>query len=427
MSGKSGVGDAVRLNALSNLVPPAAGLLSAPLLARALGVTERGDVAAVTVPILLATSALTFGLPEALTFHTGRGRVTSRNFRVSLLLLCVFGAITGLALWHFSYQLGYSSSVRNALLMVALAIPGAMALAGVRGIAAGMGAWLRIAVERISTSLTRLVLFAILAFTDHMTVSSATLVMVGTTLIGGVAYWNLLADSVWASNSGTTQSMLAYGLRYWPGSLAGALLVRFDQFLMVPLSTSRQLGLYAVAITLYEASLFASNALRDVIFATQSSSPDVHQVVKAARIGGLLTLSIVVLLGGLAIPGIPMIFGAEFIDAVPVLLIMLPAAILGSGASVFAAALSGWDQAGMRSVALIFSAVLNASCVFLLVPSLGAIGAATATVVGTLAAWLFVMAIAWRSHRVRPWEVLLPRQEDFESLTAALLTRPSRK
>ena len=69
-----------------------------------------------------------------------------------------------------------------------------------------------------------------------------------------------------------TNDFTSFAIRYWPGALAGALLVRADQFLMVPLSTSAQLGLYVTAVTLFEACSFASNAVRDVIFSVESQA-----------------------------------------------------------------------------------------------------------------------------------------------------------
>ena len=52
----------VAISTFGNLIAPAAGLITAPILAQSLGVVGRGDVAAATTPLLLATSVLTLGL-----------------------------------------------------------------------------------------------------------------------------------------------------------------------------------------------------------------------------------------------------------------------------------------------------------------------------------------------------------------------------
>lgn len=64
---------------IRNLVVPLSALATAPILAYSLGVEERGELAAATVPLFLFISLASVGLPEATTYLVARGRVHARD------------------------------------------------------------------------------------------------------------------------------------------------------------------------------------------------------------------------------------------------------------------------------------------------------------------------------------------------------------
>jgi O-antigen/teichoic acid export membrane protein len=61
------------------------------LLAKSLGVTGRGEVAAATAPLMFGVALLTLGLPETLTYFVARGGIgrLRRLFVVSLAALAL--------------------------------------------------------------------------------------------------------------------------------------------------------------------------------------------------------------------------------------------------------------------------------------------------------------------------------------------------
>src|SRR5690606_5393360 len=99
-------------------------------------------------------------------------------------------------------------------------------------------------------------------------------------------------------------SLLGYGARIWLGSLSGVVLSRIDQLLMVPLSNAGRLVLYAVAVTVCEAPVMLSSAMRNVVFSADSadsagsgvnaSSVADHRLQQTARIASMLTLAVAV-------------------------------------------------------------------------------------------------------------------------------------
>jgi O-antigen/teichoic acid export membrane protein len=172
----------------------------------------------------------------------------------------------------------------------------------------------------------------------------------------------------------------------WVGTAAGMVLARLDQLLMTPLSSVEALGYYAVAVSISEVVLVFNSAVRDVMFAMESRSPDAARISKASRMSTLITFVAALSIASITPWAIPFFFGADFAEAIPATFIMLLAVWLGNPGSVAGAALSGRGRPGLRSTSIALAAIVNVVAIFLLVPMMGAVGAALATLVGNVVA-----------------------------------------
>src|SRR5690554_2181419 len=84
----------VWITATGYLLPMLAAFATAPILARQLGVEDRGHLAAATAPFLLVSGALTLGVPESLTYAVARGTARPRALLGrALVILLLAGAI----------------------------------------------------------------------------------------------------------------------------------------------------------------------------------------------------------------------------------------------------------------------------------------------------------------------------------------------
>ena len=70
----------VIVNSASNIAVPLTSFFSAPILAHALGVVGRGEVAGATAPLFLLATAGALGLPEAVTYFAARSRLNLGSF-----------------------------------------------------------------------------------------------------------------------------------------------------------------------------------------------------------------------------------------------------------------------------------------------------------------------------------------------------------
>jgi O-antigen/teichoic acid export membrane protein len=389
---RPGMARSMTISFVGNLFPPLAALISGPILAQALGVEGRGEVAAATAPLGLAVTLVTFGVPEAVTFavarHPGAVRVAAKN---GYRILVVAGLLAMAAVYFSRTWLSGGDPGIGSLMAVACLATVPNLLVGVlRGIASGLQQWSLVATERVLASGLRLAALIPLWLMDELTPFTATVLLAAMPLAGALAYLRLPrrlppADPV-PEEAASTRRLVSFGLRVWAGSVSGVLLSRVDQTLMTPLSSAHQLGLYVVAVSLSELPLIINSAVRDVTFVTDAHRSVDSRLAASARISSVLCAVAAIGLGTTMVWWLPLLFGEGFRDAVPVAAVLLLAVVLGTPGSIGGAGLSGRGRPGLRSISLAVACVGNIVLLVLLVPTWGAMGAAWATLAGTVTA-----------------------------------------
>ncbi|MCW2538476.1 MAG: polysaccharide biosynthesis protein [Frankiales bacterium] len=377
--------------ALGNAVTPAAALISMPILTYALGVDGRGQIAAATAPLLLATTAATFGVPEAVTYLVARTPATLRFARrrgaTMIALAGVFGTLVSIA--ASPILAGDTPGLRRLIVMASLALLPTLLVLVLRASAAGLHAWRLVALEQAISAVVRLIAIAGLALAGQLTPTTATAVIALAPVVGGLAYLELpkLAEVARGTEPHSDvgyRPMVSYGSRIWLGSLSGVLLSRLDQVVMTPLSSAYQLGLYAVAVNISDVALILHSAVRDVTFASDAAGRDDERLCASARISGAASIAFGGLLA-LCVPfGLPLLFGPDFRPAIPSAFVLLVAVVVVTPGSIAGAGLSARGRPGLRSMSLLAASIVNVMVLFLLVPSMGSMGAAIATFIGNV-------------------------------------------
>ncbi|GGL87409.1 hypothetical protein GCM10011594_03720 [Nakamurella endophytica] len=380
----------VLITVVGNLFPNVAALASGPILAHALGVDGRGVVAAATAPLTLVTTIATFGIPEATTYtvarHPGLARMTiGRAAALTTVAgVCAMGAVVGAAGWLS----GGSPQVHQLMLIAVLAVVPNLLVGVLRGVASAHHLWGRVALERIFASGLRLLALLPFWLTGHLGPTVATVILAVMPLMGALAYLGLFrrfadpAEDV--TGHASYRALFGYGMRIWVGSISGILLSRLDQTLMTPLTGSYQLGLYVIAVTVSELPLIINGSVRDVTFARDASESADDRLAAAARISFFLCSAFAAGIAATMWWWIPRLFGAGFEPSVQVALILLVAVALGTPGSIGGAGLSARGRPGLRSLSLVVACAVNVVLLIVLVPPLGATGAALATLVGNL-------------------------------------------
>ncbi len=369
-------------NAVGNLMAPLASFASAPILAQALGVSERGELAAVTAPFLFASIAATVGIPESITFFTARKKGGTSLVWRSIPMLGVMSVLAAIAI-YFAAPLIAAGDEKVALLIQAsgVALLPTAVIAALRGAAAGHGDWAAVRNERIIGAVARLAPIAILAAIGQLTVTSAAVIVVLSPLLGLLAFIRL-GRHPRAESSVAQRQMLGYGWRVWIGSLSGILLSRLDQILLNPLAGERELGLYVVAVNISDVTLIVMTTVTSIMFTQDARERDDAVLAKTARLTLLVMLLVTVVVGGSLPLWVGPFFGAGFEASIPAAWVMLVTYALTAPGVVAGTALGARGRPGSRSVSLIVAVMVNCVGVIVLAPLLGALGTAVATFAG---------------------------------------------
>jgi O-antigen/teichoic acid export membrane protein len=412
----------------SSLLVPVIGLVTAPILAHSLGVAGRGEAGAAIAPNLLIVGVATLGLPQALTYHVAKRPHLSRR---ALGVATIFGVLLGMAsLVGAIYAAPFLSAgdadlARLMIIGIVLAIP-ALFVSLLRGAASGRQMWIPVAIERVLNSVVRLVAFIVLAVIGRLDITNAVLVMSIGPVIAGIAYVSVFRRPPPAPPELAEETpvrlvpvLLGFGLRAWLGSVATVVLGRLSQLLITPLSDVAQLGLFIVAVTISDIPWIVTQTVRDVAFGSNSADLDTERLTSTSRVATLVAFlgSAVI---GLTLPlWIGVVFGRGFSAAIPTTWLLLICSVLAVPGLIAGAGLDSAGRPGIKSVTLFSSLVLNAIGLVVLVPLLGALGAALASFISVGLSTVVVLVAAAVILKIPASAFLIPRREDLAVLASA--------
>lgn len=407
---------------VGNLFPPLALLITAPLLAHTLGVTGRGQVAGATAPMILVITAVTFGIPQALTFAVARMPAVLRVARRRALELITLGGVaaTGAVMLAANWLGGNDPKLPHLIVIASLAIVPGLVLTVLRATAAGLHRWRSVALEQFISSAAELVVLVVLAIVHQLTPLTATLVLAFSPVTGTFAYVGQLrhgpAEPDTEHPLAGRRHLLGYGFRIWVGALSGILLSRLDQAIMTPLADARELGFYATAVTVSQIPLVINSAVRDVTFSADASENINERLGMSARISSTASGVLGLFVGVTMLWWLPILFGSDFRSSIPVAAVLIVAVVLGTPGSIAGAGLSARGRPGLRSAALVVACIVNLGLLVVLVPPYGAMGAAVATLIGNLVSANGCVLFLWRHFDVPPKDLYGFRRSDFAAM-----------
>ena len=406
-----------------NVAVAATGLLTAPLLARALGADGRGDLAAILVPLSVLPAVLGLGAPTFVYRELPRGRPVGEVLGSLALPMLFVGALTAATALPLANALADGRpTVRLFLLIGLLLMP--LALVG-RVYAAALVSlelWSRVIWTRVIPFLVPAAAILLLFAADRLTVGAVAAVNVAAGVLGLAPCAVLLRRYGRPRFRGSVaREGLRYGAESWLGGLAFLANTRLDQFVMVGAVPPRELGLYAVAVTLSGVSGLATGALGPPLMG-RIGRGEVGLLPRALRItlaGTLLLNGVVAILTPIALP---VLFGSDFQAAVPMTLILLAANVFWAGSAVLSAALQAGGSPRVPSVAEAVALMVTAAGLLLLLGPLGGVGAALVSLIAYALAFVIQLVFARRRFTLdEPF--IWPQFADIEWLMNTFVTR----
>jgi O-antigen/teichoic acid export membrane protein len=405
--------------------------VSVLVLARGLPPQERGAVAFVTVSALLISGLAGLGTAQATRVFAAQRPAARPRLLTNVVLAGAAGGIVGGALGCAVLVAleGARPAGMDALELAAIAagaVVGASALAGAAFLEGcsrfrafsrllAVGPWLYallIAATWAGWGLT--VERAVIAWIIAQSVAAV--------LICGVAARGTGFGRPDARLLGET---IRYGVRAWLGGLANVLNARFDQVLLGLLASQAALGTYAVAVNASEVLFYLPSAVSTVLLPVVARSTGAARVENTLRVFRVVLVVTLAAVGTAAVLGpvlVPLVFGGAYGGSVEPFLWLLPSAVGFVATAVFSSALLASGAPGLSSLGPVTSLTVGIALDVVLIPVLGATGAAMAASAahlcgGTAAA----IAYGVRSG-LRP-SALVPRRADVDLLASRAIRR----
>ena len=386
-------------------------LISAPIVARALGPEGRGETAAAIALFIIVPVVLGFGLPLEVRRQsaTSDGRAVIRAARKITIFSFPAALIIGVLAYLFLFD-GFSSDGRVvAAVGVALAPLSTSWALDVSVLVAHRryGGVLLIQLLQPAVYLFLILLFFSLDIAMVSTVLAASIA--GTSATFCVGLW--LVRVPMRGQQVNMRDLLRRSFAFSGSAIAEAASNRADQIIALPLIGAYQAGLYSVAATVGSLPFAIGQALGASYFtpiaqATGARRAELQsEAVRAAIAASSMTIPLIAVA---AWPALPIIFGEEFAPAVPATM----AALLGSAALLTAyvasIALAAEGRGFRMTLGQLISLVCGVSGLFILGPPLGAVGAALASTLG----YFTLLTVLLLSLRL-PARSLAPRPTEF--------------
>jgi O-antigen/teichoic acid export membrane protein len=396
-------------------------LVTSPIMARALGPHGRGLVAAVMVPIGLLPYIGQLGIGAFVVNSAARG-IPPRLLVGSLgLPLLAVGSLIAAASPLLASALAGRHPLVLPYLTIGLALAPIWLLSTlVLDVLWGRQQWGQLVAGRLLTPLFLLVAIVGLGASGQLTVSSACVIV----LVSGAVSLIIVVPAV--SRFGRphldralTRQGMAFGMKAWPGTLANLGNLRLDQLLMIPLVSPRQLGLYAVAVSISGLGTIFTGQIVTVLL-PRFAAGDFSLIAPSVRATILTSVATDVLVAGGTLLLLTTIFGSDFGDARGLVLVLLAAGLPAAAGSTLGQVFGAIGRPEVATFSEVAALVVTIPGLIILLPLLGAVGAALVSLAAYSVAFGVLVVAASRQFDYPLVELMRPRTADVQLIVGAV-------
>lgn len=407
------VGTVRRLTLVNGLVT-AIGLVTGPLLARALGPGGRGDLAAIMVPLTFLAHSGDFGLATYATIEAARGRPVARLLGTLGPALVIVGVVAAIALVPLVGLLaGGRTIVRAWLLVGLLLLPATLLIALFNGLARGLERWNLWIGARLVTAVGPLLGLVVLFFTNRLTLTAAAALLLAFSILAAVPLLQVIqrvGRPIY--DPGLLRQAVPFSLRAWLTNLTSLGNQRVDQLFMVVLVSSRELGLYVAAVTVATSARIFYDTVGMFVLSLVARG-DTQLVPRALRTSLAIVTILSLLVGVLAWPLVMVVLGRDFAGSVSIIWVLLMASLPLAGTNILSQALLGAGRPSAAGWAQIVALFITIPGLLITLPSFGSIGAASVSLVAYSVSFCYLLGQARRLCSVSILSLLVPRLEDL--------------
>jgi peptidoglycan/LPS O-acetylase OafA/YrhL/O-antigen/teichoic acid export membrane protein len=357
------------------------------LVARSLGPAGRGEQAAIAMwPGFLATFA-TIGVPTALTFHSRRSpQEAKRLYMASAITMLVFGLVAtavGAACLPLLLH-GYDANTIRTAQWFMLFAPEPLVAAVAWAHLDSRDMFTRSVLGMFYSNAATLAALVAFRLANELTPVTAALSYIVPPAIQ--ALWIISRLWHWPEFSirrifPDMRKILPYGLQCYGIDVVKAVSSQLDLVMIVAFLSTTELGLYTVALSLSRVLNVVQSSVATIVFSRASSlnsDEAIDLISRAARLATLACIALAIFLIVVAEFAVPLVYGAAFSAAIPIFGVLTIETVLGCLVIVLFQSFMATGRPGVVTLIEACWAGTVVALLFILVPRMNLIGAATA-------------------------------------------------
>jgi O-antigen/teichoic acid export membrane protein len=399
----------------------ALGLVSAPIIAHALGPVGRGQTAATLAALYLVPILLAIGMPlevrrRVLAAESYAPVRTARRVAIVMVvpaaLFALLATSTVLSSLDDQGRLAAFVGITAGPLMVSWMVD--------TGVLGARRRFAAVALMQITQPVVFVAGIVLLAITGHISVAG----VIWSNFAGSAMtfLFGLLLNRVsLRGESEPWRPLIKGSFKVFGAQASDAAYQRLDQVIMLPLLGAHQAGLYSIAVTIGTLPVFVAHAIAAPVFADVSGSVGrarekvTGEAVRAALAVGLAAAAFLAVVSPWLVP---LLFGEEFREALPAVYFAIAGSIFLVVNTSVGEVLSASNRGVRLTIAQGSGLVMCLSLLLIFGPQGGAFAAAIANASG-IATALIVMLFALRT----PAHHFVPRPSDVGLVFRRLLSR----
>lgn len=403
-------------------------VLTGIILARLLGPTNRGELAAAQmIPLMISTIAL-IGLPQAVVYWVSHEKESSKQTILTTLILFIpiniFVCFLGYLL--IPYMLPAQSeqvihAARVYLLVIFQVSFGSIYVWGLQGLR-NFTYWniVRL-ISPITWLLAILTGYALNKLSIIYLVLFPLIVNFPLVIIFMVYFWRQLEGP---SNFRIkrAKNLIRYGLPITFSSIPQTLNLRLDQLLMAAFLPPELLGLYIVGVTWSSASRMILSSVGSVITPSlaaldENNHVQAYQIVGMSTRSSIMLVTIIVFGQAIVTPiAIPLLFGKAYLPAVSAAIVLVIAGGVKSLSLVWRDILYGFGDTKSGFIAEIVGLIVTCVALAVLLEPFQIVGASVASLISYMVTLIYFTFVLKRQMKKPMRFFLLPTHSDARQI-----------
>ena len=402
------------------------------LLARGLGATGRGELAAVLLWPGMLAALFSLGVTPAATYFAARNKEQTPTLLWTVVWLGlaqgVLAVLLGVAILPFVLSDFDPSTVESAYLYLPY-IPVSLLALFLMGVLNGLARHRAFQLLRVAVIVVAALLLIALTAFDHLEVRAAALAYLVANILTLFGAVYALRDQ-WQRPSRPSRRLLsevlAFGLKSHTTSVSTFFNQRLDQLVISLLLAPAQLGIYVVAVTLTAITSLVGYSIALVALPATARAPAVRRALEARTFVGAATATSILVTVPILIftPQIvELFFGPGFAEAATVARILLVGAVAFSTSRVLEAVLQAIGRpldAGIAEGAALAFTLIG---LLILLPALELIGAGLASFIAYTASVIFMVRRTTQALNLTSSELLIADRTTLARLMAEVRTQ----